>query len=232
LFLDEIGEMPLELQPKLLRLLQERKLTRIGGTREISVDVRIVAATNANLREDIRLGAFREDLYYRLSTFALRLPRLAERPRDIKALALLLLQKHACGRPVPRLDDSAIHCLLQHSWPGNVRELENVMARALIMCSGEAVTADDILFDEGTDDDLQACAAGAGSQPLRAVPPLDVSLERSTRNLEHRRIVEAMQDARCREEAATRLGISERTLRHKLQRMREQGLNVPKVYSR
>jgi two-component system response regulator FlrC len=228
LFLDEIGEMPLELQPKLLRLLQERKLTRLGGSREISVDIRIVAATNANLREDIRHGRFREDLYYRLSTFALRLPRLAERPRDIKPLALLMLQKHAAGRPMPQLADEALARLLAYPWPGNVRELENVMARAMLMCDGKTVTVADLAFDD------------EGELPLGdLLTPEDWSeqcpaatLQSTVRRLEQNRILDAMRGARCREEAALRLGISERTLRHKLQQMRQEGLVVPKVYQR
>lgn len=224
LFLDEIGEMPPELQPKLLRLLQERRLTRLGGTREISVDVRIVAATNANLREDMREGRFREDLFYRLSTLSLRLPRLAERPRDILPLALLMLQKHAAGREIPRLAEDAVARLLVHAWPGNVRELENVMARALLLCSGTEITAADLAFD---DDDPVAPLDLPGLPATPSLSPRD-----NHRHLEHVRVLTAIEGARCREEAATRLGISERTLRYKLQQMRRAGLAVPKVYQR
>jgi len=236
LFLDEIGEMPLELQPKLLRLLQERKLTRLGGTREISVDVRIVAATNANLRDDIRQGRFREDLYYRLSTFSLRLPRLAERPLDIKPLALLMLQKHAGSRPLPQLSDAAMAQLLAYPWPGNVRELENVMARALLLCNGAEITAADLAFD---DEPAGSTGLAVLPEPVSPLPQpgtvAGLSVAEPLQDfyrLEQTRILEAMQGARCREEAASRLGISKRTLRHKLQQLRLVGVAVPKVYQR
>ncbi|MEY4641464.1 MAG: Nif-specific regulatory protein [Pseudomonadota bacterium] len=228
LFLDEIGDMPLDLQPKLLRLLQERKLTRLGGTREMKIDIRIVAATNANLRDEIRQGRFREDLYYRLSTFALRLPRLAERQRDIKPLALLMLQKHAGGRPMPQLADDALARLLAYPWPGNVRELENVMARAMLMCDGITVTAADLAFDD--EGDQPQGNPSVQESCVEAYPP--ASLQSTVRRLEQNRILETVRSARCREEAALLLGISERTLRQKLQQMRQEGLAVPKVYQR
>lgn len=225
LFLDEIGEMPLELQPKLLRVLQEKKLTRIGGKREIPIDVRIVAATNANMHEDIRQGLFREDLYYRLSAFNLQLPALAERPLDIKALALLMLQKHAAGQEVPVLSKETLDVLLSHHWPGNIRELENVMARALLLCDGGTITPDDLMFDQ---------PVAQATHEKGSVTNIQVSgtLQQSAREVEFQQIIDAMRVSRCRGDAAARLGISERTLRFKLQRMRQAGMDVPKVYSR
>jgi len=225
LFLDEIGEMPLELQPKLLRVLQEKKLTRIGGKREIPIDVRIVAATNANMREDIQQGLFREDLYYRLSAFNLQLPALAERPLDIKALALLMLQKHAIGQVVPELSKEALHVLLSYHWPGNVRELENVMARALLLCDGGIISPDELMFDQPVE---QAISRRGSVNSIHE----SGTLQESSREMECQQIIEAMRISRSRGDAATRLGISERTLRYKLQRMRQAGMDVPKVYSR
>lgn len=225
LFLDEIGEMPLELQPKLLRVLQEKKLTRIGGKREIPIDVRIVAATNANMHEDIQQGLFREDLYYRLSAFNLQLPALAERPLDIKALALLMLQKHAIGQVVPELSKEALHVLLSYHWPGNVRELENVMARALLLCDGGIISPDELMFDQPVE---QAISRRGSVNSIHE----SGTLQESSREMECQQIIEAMRISRSRGDAATRLGISERTLRYKLQRMRQAGMDVPKVYSR
>jgi len=224
LFLDEIGEMPLELQPKLLRVLQEKKLTRIGGKREIAIDVRIVAATNANMHEDIQQGLFREDLYYRLSAFNLQLPALSDRPLDIKALALLMLQKHAVAQEVPEISKEALHVLLSHHWPGNVRELENVMARALLLCDGAIITPNELMFDQPSEHVTPA----HGSVTSQVVG----TLQESAREVECKQIIEAMRVSHCRGDAATRLGISERTLRYKLQRMRQAGMEVPKVYSR
>jgi two-component system response regulator FlrC len=222
LFLDEIGEMPLELQPKLLRVLQERKLTRIGGKQEVHIDVRVVAATNVNLRQQIERGGFREDLYYRLSTFALRLPSLAERPMDIKPLALLFMQKHANGNELPELGSAALDVLLRHTWPGNVRELENVIARAMLLCEGKMIRVEDLMFDEYLDQNTESTCT----------PEIHATLHQSTALNEYQKIITVMRDANCRSKAAEVLGISERTLRHKLQRMREQGMDVPRVYSR
>jgi DNA-binding NtrC family response regulator len=137
LFLDEIGEMPLSLQPKLLRFLEQKELQRLGSSQVVRVDTRVVSATNVDLRELVREGKFREDLYYRLSAFPLSIPPLRERPEDIMALASHFLDKFTTCPPASVLSDAAQSLLESHGWPGNVRELQNVIERALILADGQ-----------------------------------------------------------------------------------------------
>jgi Nif-specific regulatory protein len=146
LFLDEIGELRPALQAKLLRVLQEREFERVGGTRTMRTDVRVVAATNRNLETAVAAGEFRQDLYYRLKVVALRLPALRERPEDIRPLAAHFLSRFArdAGRPTPRLDDSAAALLEGYVWPGNVRELANVLERAVVLGALDVITVDDL----------------------------------------------------------------------------------------
>ena len=146
LFLDEIGEMPMHLQSKLLRVLQERQLTRLGGQSTIQLNVRIVAATNKDLKQAIAEREFREDLYYRIATFRMRLLPLCERPGDIIPLAMQCLAQH--DPQVWRLHPQAQALLLQYPWPGNVRELENVMRRAMVLCTDHHVTPAHLMFDD------------------------------------------------------------------------------------
>jgi two-component system response regulator FlrC len=148
LLLDEISEMPLSLQAKLLRALQERKVTPLGSQREIDVDVRVLATTNREMLQEIRDGKFREDLFYRLNVFPLSTQHLAQRPDDIVPICSILLARHsdALGE-VPVIDDEAKKLLLSYSWPGNVRELENVLQRALVLSSGGKIMAGDIMVD-------------------------------------------------------------------------------------
>ncbi|HOV38338.1 MAG TPA: sigma 54-interacting transcriptional regulator [Spirochaetales bacterium] len=138
LFLDEIGEMPLDMQAKLLRVIQDKTFTRIGGFKEITVDLRIIAATNKNLQEHVRNGNFREDLYYRLNVLRIRVPSLRQRPADIPLLARHFLRKYALrdGKPIPMLEEEAMQVLTAHSWPGNVRELENLVERLIVLNQG------------------------------------------------------------------------------------------------
>ena len=148
LLLDEISEMPLGLQAKLLRALQERKVTPLGSQREIDVDVRVVATTNRNMLGEVKAGRFREDLFYRLNVFPLESRHLHERPDDIVAISTILLKRHASDfDTIPVLCDDAIEVLLNYGWPGNVRELENVLQRALVLCSDASITAADIMVD-------------------------------------------------------------------------------------
>jgi two-component system response regulator FlrC len=148
LLLDEISEMPLSLQAKLLRALQERKVTPLGSQREIDVDVRVLATTNREMLQEIRDGKFREDLFYRLNVFPLSTQHLAQRPDDIVPISSILLARHSgASGEVPTIDDEAKKLLLSYGWPGNVRELENVLQRALVLSSGGKIMAGDIMVD-------------------------------------------------------------------------------------
>ena len=148
LLLDEISEMPMSLQAKLLRALQERKVTPLGSQREIEVDVRVLATTNREMLKEIRDGKFREDLFYRLNVFPLSTQHLAQRPDDIVPISSILLARHSATlSEVPVIDDEAKKLLLSYNWPGNVRELENVLQRALVLSSGGKIMAGDIMVD-------------------------------------------------------------------------------------
>ena len=148
LLLDEISEMPLGLQAKLLRVLQEKKVTPLGSQRELDVDVRVVATTNRNMITEVREGRFREDLFYRLNVFPLTTRHLHERKDDIIAISTILLKRHCmAGSTLPALHTSAAEMLMAYKWPGNVRELENVLQRALVLCVDNQITADDIMVD-------------------------------------------------------------------------------------
>jgi len=177
-FLDEIGEMPIHLQAKLLRVLQEKKLNRLGGEASIDLDVRVIAATNKDLRQAIEEREFREDLYFRISTFRLSIQPLRERPGDIIPLVMQSLARHAKGNVPLSLSEEAQVLLQKYPWPGNVRELENVVQRAVVLCNGRVVTPAHLMFDEaqvGADFDLPAPAtvmptAPAESQVMAEVP--------------------------------------------------------------
>ncbi len=148
LLLDEISEMPLSLQSKLLRVLQERKVTPIGGSKDVEVDVRVVATTNRDMIAEIKKGGFREDLYYRLNVFPLRTLALNDRPDDILPISAALLKKHANKEDsLPLLTKRALDVLREHTWPGNVRELENVLQRAMVICNENTITENDIMID-------------------------------------------------------------------------------------
>ncbi len=148
IFLDEIGELPLALQPKLLRALEQKEIKRVGGNEMILVDVRVIAATNRNLREEMSRKTFRDDLYFRLSAITLRVPPLRERREDIVPIAALFLAEAAskAGRPAPGLSGAAAEFLASHDWPGNVRELRNAIQRAVVMSEGPSLTAGDFSF--------------------------------------------------------------------------------------
>ena len=168
LFLDEIGDMPLALQVRLLRVLQERMIVRLGGEETIAVDVRLIAATHRDLRSAMQTNEFREDLYYRIATFRLRLPALAERPGDILPLALSFLQRHDSPSGTPwQLTPAAQQQLLQYPWPGNVRELENVMRRAMVLAANSTVDSAQLMFDDWLHEQPTAQTAPA-AQPSMA----------------------------------------------------------------
>jgi two-component system response regulator FlrC len=154
-FLDEIGEMPIQLQAKLLRVLQEKKLNRLGSETSIDLDVRVIAATNKDLRQAILEREFREDLYFRISTFRLRIQPLNERTGDILPLVSQSLTRHAKGSVPLAVNVEAQQMLLQYPWPGNVRELENVVQRAVVLCTGRVITSAHLMFDEAQTMDMQ-----------------------------------------------------------------------------
>ena len=216
LLLDEIAEMPIGLQAKLLRALQEREVVPLGATTPEAVDVRVIACANRDLPAEVEAGRFRADLYYRLSVFPLSTTPLCQRRQDVAALAATMILRHAGRRSViPWPSQDALDALQGHDWPGNVRELENVIQRALLLAPGDRIEAAQIVFD-------------ATARPLQAVA---AAPEPTLGNIVRLHEVQAIQDALAacggnRTETAKRLGISERTLRYRLARIREAGGNV------
>jgi DNA-binding NtrC family response regulator len=148
-FLDEIGDMPTSMQVKLLRVLQEKKLIRVGGTTEIPVDIRVLAATNKDLKGEVERGAFRQDLYYRINVVTLQVPTLAERVDDIPLLCQHFLQKFAevQGKQIDKIDPDVMELLLEYEFPGNIRELENIMERAVTLCAGDVIAMEHLPLD-------------------------------------------------------------------------------------
>jgi two-component system response regulator FlrC len=237
LFLDEIGEMPLHLQSKLLRVLQERLLTRLGSERQVAIDVRIIAATNKDLRVAIAEREFREDLYFRISTFKLRVPPLRERKGDILPLVASLLMRHAPNAQESTLSDEAQAQLLSYPWPGNVRELENVVQRAVVLCADQHIDTQHLMFDDTADiqmsmsSDLPEAPVHSFAMPTEALRYPDTSnaednaviasnLQEAVKTSEHQMILAAIQTTESRMEAAAKLGISPRTLRYKLAKLK------------
>ncbi len=230
LFLDEIGELPLGLQAKLLRVLQERALVRLGGERAIALQVRVVAATNKDLRQQIAQRAFREDLYFRLSTFKLRVPALAERSGDILPLAVRLLARHPRAGQTWSLSAHAQEALLAYPWPGNVRELENVVQRAMVLCNGTQIDTPHLMFDDASTSFLQAMAPQTIAEDASVAPsqaPAHSPLHTAVKHSELQAIRLALDTSDTREEAAQKLGISPRTLRYKMARLRERASTSP-----
>jgi two-component system response regulator FlrC len=233
LLLDEISEMPLALQAKLLRVLQEREVERVGGRKLIQLDIRVIATTNRDLPGEVAAGRFREDLYYRLGVFPLQWQALRERPADILPLAERLLAKHCrkMNLGTVRLSTQAAQALQTHPWPGNVRELDNAVQRALVLQQGGVIDVGDLYLDGViSGSGLRSPAAPApaavesvASEPASASSELGVGV----RQREFQLIVEVLRAERGRrKEAAERLGISPRTLRYKLAQMRDAGLDV------
>lgn len=167
MFFDEIGELPLTMQVKLLRVLQERKLIRVGDTKEIPLDMRVVAATNKDLKKEVERGEFRMDLYYRLNVITLHLPSLAERRSDIPLLMRHFLAKHSPqGRPLLKISNEVMETLMGYGFPGNVRELENIVERALALCEGNVFELRHLPPDiAGGGGSLAQRAPGAAQQP-------------------------------------------------------------------
>ncbi len=247
LLLDEISEMDLSLQSKLLRVLQEREVERVGGRKTISLDVRVLATTNRDLADYVREGKFREDLYYRLSVFPMQWRPLRERPLDIMPLAQSILNQHCRKMKLTAISfaSDARQALMVHPWPGNVRELDNAIQRALVLHQGQSIQADDLCLAAGIDgvvapgeqqvtgpeamsDRTGDVATGA---PMEFAEPRQHSegsgsLGDEIRQREFRIIIDTLKNERGRRNrAAEKLGISPRTLRYKLAQMREFGID-------
>lgn len=240
LLLDEISEMPLALQAKLLRVLQEREVERVGGKKPVALDIRILATSNRDMAGEVRQGRFREDLYYRLNVFPLEIPSLRERPADIVPLArhFVALQAKRSGRTATLAASAAAKLAAWH-WPGNVRELENVIQRALILAPAEAIEADHLLFAVSVDAlrgadirapepilqeaaSLPATPATTGILAVSAVATASGATRME--DLERRHILDTLAAVGgSRKKAIEQLGISERTLRYKLKQYREEG---------
>jgi two-component system response regulator PilR (NtrC family) len=209
LFLDEIGELPPMMQVKLLRVLQEREFRRVGGTKNIQVDVRLIAATNCDLEEAVKDGTFREDLYYRLNVIRIALPPLRERREDIPLLIEHFYQKLGqAGHP--QVSEKAMRYLLDYSWPGNIRELENVVERCVVLGQGEAITED------GLPQQIVATPASGGGT-LAAIPDAGLDLDAYLGGIEKDILLKALEKSGgVRKKAAEILGISFRSIRYRL----------------
>ncbi|MEH6503434.1 MAG: sigma-54 dependent transcriptional regulator [Cycloclasticus sp.] len=220
ILLDEISEMNILLQAKLLRVLQEKEVERLGGRKTIPLDVRVLATTNRNLREFVNEGKFREDLLYRINVFPINIPPLRERKADVLALAKTMIARHYVGeQSVPGLTAGAIKLLEGHPWQGNVRELENVIQRALIMTSNSEISEADLIFE-------------LGESPVSPIANMDANsengLNEGVKAVEDKLILETLVHSNgSRKNTAERLGISARTLRYKIARMRDAGVEIP-----
>ena len=237
LFLDEIGELPPNLQTKLLRVLQERNITRLGSSNQTKVDFRLIAATNKDLKKAIQDREFREDLYFRISTFRLSIAPLKDRPDDILPLAANIISK--TGKSFVNLSDEAQESLLTYHWPGNVRELDNVIQRALVICKGSTVTKEDLIFDDlpleqleqpaelshllggktensFLNEDHDSVRSSSTTNPAESA----LNLDDAVRHSEYLTIQSAIRSTKNRNDAAKVLGISPRTLRYKIAQLK------------
>lgn len=211
LFLDEVADLPLPMQVKLLRAIQEKRVRKVGSTTEENVDVRIISATHRSLADEVKNGSFRQDLYYRLNVIELRMPSLREMREDVPMLAAMLLTRLAGTAEPPRLTQEALQALQAYDFPGNVRELENVLERALTLAGGEEITAADLQLNgaQAADDDEHA--------------DLDLSrlsLPEKLENIERQAIMAALERARYNRTAAAKLlGVSFRALRYRMERL-------------
>jgi len=231
LLLDEISEMELRLQAKLLRALQERVIDRVGGNQPVKVDIRIIATSNRNLEEVVGKGMFREDLLFRLNVVTLLLPPLRSRPADLEILSEHFIKKYAesNGMPIRRLSAAARQKLLAHTWRGNVRELENALHRAVLLAKGDEIDADAITLSI-------PASLPAGAAPAQAARVAALPTETATRALVGSTVADVERDLilgtlyHClgnRTHAANILGISIRTLRNKLKQYTSEGVSVP-----
>jgi DNA-binding NtrC family response regulator len=212
LFIDEVGEMSLAAQVKLLRVIQEHEFERVGGNKPIKVNVRIVAATNKNLAEQVKIGRFREDLYYRLNVVNIHLPPLRERREDLEPLARHFLQRYVAetGKRISEISPRALSCLLAHDWPGNVRELQNAIERGVVLAKGSVLTPRDL--PQGLQGDDQICLQ---------LPERGGNLTDILEDLERQLIVQTLErEQGSQTRAADALGIKRTTLRYKMEKYR------------
>lgn len=230
LLLDEISEMSLPLQAKLLRVLQEKEVERLGDQNSIELNVRVIATSNRNMRREVEAGQFREDLYYRLNVFPINMPALRERKGDIVPVARFLLARAATENnvPCPELSKEVCRILETYSWPGNVRELDNVMQRALILNIAGEVTENDVQFEHY---ELNESAISRNTDVENSNDEIinkESTLGDDLKDRETNMIIEVLKETMgSRKTAAERLGISPRTLRYKLAKMRERGVAIP-----
>ena len=216
LFLDEVADLPLPMQVKLLRVIQEKRVRKVGDTNEEPVDVRIISATHQNLTELVETGRFRQDLYYRLNVIELKMPALRQVPEDIPLIASAILRRLAQenGQPVPELSPDALTGLKQYEFPGNVRELENVLERAMALSSGQVIAKQDLYLTEVAD--VEFTEAGAARPTSAGELPLQDYLDR----VEREAIMQALEKTRYNKTAAAKLlGITFRALRYRLERL-------------
>ncbi|PWC91497.1 Fis family transcriptional regulator [Azospirillum sp. TSH100] len=210
LFLDEIGDMPLPLQVKVLRAIQEQSFEMVGSTRTLSVDVRFIAASHRDLRREVERGAFREDLYYRLNVFPIRLPALRERGDDLEDLAGHFLGRHAksMGKRLTGFSRPALSAMMAYHWPGNIRELQNCVERAVIVARGSMVEVSDLptyIFED--------------RPPLAQAARLPADLDAELERIERKFLTDALQESGgVQANAAKRLGITERSLWHRVKK--------------
>ena len=227
ILLDEITEMDLSLQAKILRVLQEREVERLGGRKTIQLDVRVIATSNRDLKEAVRSGVFREDLYYRLNVFPLTWLPLAGRRDDIMPLTQHLIERicQKNGEHIPEISGAARSKLAAYHWPGNVRELDNVVQRALILHSNNIIEATDLLIENFEPPSVDDCASDV---ECSAEDANDDKLGNELKIQEHQIILDTLHACHgSRKAVAERLGISPRTLRYKIARMRDSGIQIP-----
>ena len=239
LFLDEIGEMPASLQAKLLRVLQDKMVERLGSAEPIKADVRIIAATNRNLEEQVQVGRFREDLYFRLAVFPIHIPELHKRAGDILPLADFFLKRYRLniGRDDLVLGASALELLPQYNWPGNVRELENIIQRAVLLCDGSEIGAEHLEISAQSHPNESVSSHTLRENPQNGTniasnsigPQGQVASASDMNSVEREHILKVLaQVGGNRSKAVQILGISERALRYKLKSYKEAGFEVDK----
>ena len=229
LLLDEIGDMPLALQAKLLRVLQEQEVERLGSHKKIPLDIRLVASTNKDLQQEIAEGRFRQDLFYRISVVPIHITPLRERRADIIPMALRFIAKYkAFHKGNIRLSDEARHALLAYDWPGNVRELENVIQRGMILSNGEEIAAKDFGLPVSTPlPPVAAVDLMPAYREHQATPSAIDNVKHHGRMAEYQYIIELLKRHNGnKSKTAAFLGITPRALRYRLASMREEGIDI------